>query len=136
MNEYLTISGINLNVWVVFASNHLDKAPLQLWEARKTQLYEQPEVLYSWLYTSLGSGALNLSVCIFMNGMLLVNFRSYAKLAMLLSAGLRIMCLLHSLLFLCSCASLGGGGNVLSPLTYREHTDIAQAQSASPCLCL
>ena len=45
MNEYLTISGVEPNVWVVFASNYLDKAPLQLWEARKTQLYEQPEVL-------------------------------------------------------------------------------------------
>ena len=48
MNEYLTISGIEPNVWVVFASNYLDKAPLQLWEARKTQLSGQPEVLYSW----------------------------------------------------------------------------------------
>ncbi|KAL3135299.1 hypothetical protein ABBQ32_007497 [Trebouxia sp. C0010 RCD-2024] len=48
MHEYLTISGIEQNVWVVFASNYLDKAPLQLWEARKTQLAEQPEVLYSW----------------------------------------------------------------------------------------
>ena len=35
-------------MWVVFASNYLDKAPLQLWEARKTQLSSQPEVLYSW----------------------------------------------------------------------------------------
>ena len=43
MNAYLTISGVEPNVWVVFASNYLDKAPLQLWEARKTQLYEQPE---------------------------------------------------------------------------------------------
>ena len=48
MNEYLTISGIEPNVWVIFASNYLDKAPLQLWEARKTQLSCQPEVLYSW----------------------------------------------------------------------------------------
>ncbi|KAL3139265.1 hypothetical protein ABBQ32_006030 [Trebouxia sp. C0010 RCD-2024] len=48
MHEYLTISGIEQNVWVVFASNYLDKAPRQLWEARKTQLAEQPEVLYSW----------------------------------------------------------------------------------------
>ena len=42
MNKYLTISGIEPNVWVVFASNYLDKAPLQLWEARKTQLSGQP----------------------------------------------------------------------------------------------
>ena len=48
MHEYLTISGIEPSVWVVFASNYLDKAPLQLWEARKTQLSSQPEVLYSW----------------------------------------------------------------------------------------
>ena len=47
MHEYLTISGIEQNVWVVFASNYLDKAPLQLWEARKTQLAEQPERLAS-----------------------------------------------------------------------------------------
>ena len=48
MHEYLTISGIEPSVWVVFASNYLDKAPLQLWEARKTQLSNQPELLYSW----------------------------------------------------------------------------------------
>ena len=48
MNEYLTISGMQPNVWVVVASHFFDKAPLQLWEARKTQLFEQPEVLYSW----------------------------------------------------------------------------------------
>ena len=48
MHECLTISGIEPSVWVVFASNYLDKAPSQLWEARKTQLSSQPEVLYSW----------------------------------------------------------------------------------------
>ncbi|DBA77848.1 TPA: hypothetical protein ACH3X1_009202 [Trebouxia sp. C0004] len=48
MHEYLTISGVETSVWVVFASNFLEKAPLQLWEARKRQLTEQPEVLYSW----------------------------------------------------------------------------------------
>ena len=45
MHDYLTISGIEPSVWVVFASNYLDKAPLQLWEARKTQLSNQPELL-------------------------------------------------------------------------------------------
>ena len=48
MHECLTISGIEPSVWVVFASNYLDKAPLRLWEACKTQLSNQPEVLYSW----------------------------------------------------------------------------------------
>lgn len=48
MQEYLTISGIESTVWTVVASNFLDQAPLQLWEARKTQLAERPEVLYSW----------------------------------------------------------------------------------------
>ena len=48
MHKYLTISGIEPSVCSVFASNYLDKAPLQLWEARKTQLSNQPEVLYSW----------------------------------------------------------------------------------------
>ena len=48
MQEYLTISGVEPGVWVVFASNYLDKAPLQLWEARKTQMCGQPGVLYSW----------------------------------------------------------------------------------------
>ena len=48
MHEYLSISGIETSVWVVFASNFLDQAPLQLWEARKTQLSQRPEVLYSW----------------------------------------------------------------------------------------
>ena len=48
MHDHLTISGIEPSVWVVFASNYLDKAPLQLWEARKTQLSNQPELLYFW----------------------------------------------------------------------------------------
>ncbi|DBA79948.1 TPA: hypothetical protein ACH3X1_008153 [Trebouxia sp. C0004] len=48
MHKYLTTSGIETSVWVVFASNFLERAPLQLWEARKRQLTEQPEVLYSW----------------------------------------------------------------------------------------
>ena len=48
MHEYLTISGVEPKAWVVFASNFLAQAPLQLWEARKTQLTEQPDVLYSW----------------------------------------------------------------------------------------
>ena len=48
MHEYLTISGIEPSVWFAFASNYLDKAPLQPWEARKTQLSNQPELLYSW----------------------------------------------------------------------------------------
>ncbi|KAL3153227.1 hypothetical protein ABBQ38_011977 [Trebouxia sp. C0009 RCD-2024] len=43
MQEYLTISGIESTVWTVVASNFLDQAPLQLWEARKTQLAERPE---------------------------------------------------------------------------------------------
>ena len=30
MHEYLTISGVTPKVWVVFASNFLDEAPLQL----------------------------------------------------------------------------------------------------------
>ena len=48
MHEYLTISGVEHKAWVVFASNFLAQAPLQLWEACKTQLTEQPDVLYSW----------------------------------------------------------------------------------------
>ena len=48
MHEYLTISGVEPKAWVVFASNFLAQAPLQLWEARKTQLTEQPDLLYSW----------------------------------------------------------------------------------------
>lgn len=48
MHEHLTIAGVEPNTWVVVASGYLDKSPRQLWEARKTQLIEQPEVLYSW----------------------------------------------------------------------------------------
>ena len=48
MQEYLTISGVEPNVWVVFANNYLDKAPLQLWEARETPMPGQPGALYSW----------------------------------------------------------------------------------------
>ena len=48
MQEYLIVSGIESKVWTVFVSNFLDEAPLQLWEARKTQFAAQPEVLYSW----------------------------------------------------------------------------------------
>ena len=48
IHEYLTVTGVEPNVWVVFAGNYLDRAPLQLWEARKAMLAEQPEVLYSW----------------------------------------------------------------------------------------
>ena len=48
IHEYLTVTGVELNVWVVFAGSYLDRAPLQLWEARKATLAAQPEVLYSW----------------------------------------------------------------------------------------
>ena len=48
IQEYLSVTGVEQSVWVVFASNYLDKAPLQLWEARKSQLAQQPDVLYSW----------------------------------------------------------------------------------------
>ena len=48
MHEYLTIAGVEPNTWVVVASGYLERSPRQLWEARKTQLIEQPEVLYSW----------------------------------------------------------------------------------------
>ena len=48
IHEYLTITGVEQNVWVVFASNYLDGAPLQLWESRKAQLAKQLDVLYSW----------------------------------------------------------------------------------------
>ncbi|DBA79292.1 TPA: hypothetical protein ACH3X2_007812 [Trebouxia sp. C0005] len=48
IQEYLTISAIDVSYWVVFATNYFEKAPLQLWEARKIQLHTQPDVLYSW----------------------------------------------------------------------------------------
>lgn len=48
VHEYLTISGIRPKVCVIVASNFLDKAPLQLWEACKPQLVEQPEMLYQY----------------------------------------------------------------------------------------
>ena len=48
MHVYLTISGIEADVWFAFASNYLDKAPLQLRETCKTQLCNQSEILYSW----------------------------------------------------------------------------------------
>ncbi len=47
VHEYLTVGGVDPSVWVVFAGNYLDKAPLRLWEARKVQLASQPDVLYS-----------------------------------------------------------------------------------------
>ena len=48
MREYLTVAGIPEPYWVVFAGNYLDRSPLQLWEARKAKLRENPAVLYSW----------------------------------------------------------------------------------------
>ena len=48
MHAYLTIAGVEPNTWVVVAGGYLDKSPRQLCEGRKTQLIEQPEVLYSW----------------------------------------------------------------------------------------
>ena len=48
VHEYVTISGIDPSAWVVVASHFLDRDPLALWEARKTQLAEQPGVLYAW----------------------------------------------------------------------------------------
>ena len=43
MHEYFTITGMEPAAWVVVASNFLDKAPLQLWEARKLQYASTPE---------------------------------------------------------------------------------------------
>ncbi|DBA87058.1 TPA: hypothetical protein ACH3X2_005300 [Trebouxia sp. C0005] len=48
VQEYLSVSGIDQSLWVVFASNFLENVPLSLWEARKVTLSAQPEVLYSW----------------------------------------------------------------------------------------
>ena len=48
IHEYLTVTGVDPSVWVVFAGNFLDKSPLDLWESRKSQLASQPDVLYSW----------------------------------------------------------------------------------------
>ena len=48
IHEYLTITGVDPSVWVVFAGSYLDKSPLNLWESRKAQLALQPDVLYSW----------------------------------------------------------------------------------------
>ena len=42
------MAGLEPSVWVVVAGNFLDRAPLELWEARKAQLVDQPLVLYSW----------------------------------------------------------------------------------------
>ena len=48
VQEYLSVSGIDQSLWVVFASNFLENVPLSLWEARKVTLAAQPDVLYSW----------------------------------------------------------------------------------------
>ena len=48
VHAHVTISGIDPSAWVIVASHFLDKDPLALWEARKTRLCEQLELLYAW----------------------------------------------------------------------------------------
>ena len=108
MHEYLTISGVEPKAWVVFASNFLAQAPLQLWEARKTQLIEQPDVLYLW--DNFREWCISSFSVHNHEKHALQQLESYAKLVLLLNTRLLMMCLLHKLFCLCNCASLGGSG--------------------------
>ena len=141
MQEYLTISGIESKVWTVFASNFLDEAPLQLWEARKTQMAAQPEVLYAsdtfweWCISSFSvqnreRHALSQLEKLRQIGTVAEYKASHDLLAAQtnLPMQLRIFWwergLKEEIRTIC----------LVDPLTHREYTDMKKAQSAA-CAC-